>query len=74
MNADPSPNGQTGSPARPRFIPANERVARRRELSAVLRLPADARLFAWLLVPEKARAHQQLAPATVQAQRHQISL
>ena len=37
------------------------------------RLADDARLFAWLFVPVNARPHPRLAPATVRAQRQQIS-
>jgi hypothetical protein len=37
------------------------------------RLPADARLFAWLFVPMNVPAHRRLAPATVRAQRQQTS-
>ena len=36
-------------------------------------LSVDARIFAWLLVPPNARAHQPLAPAMVRAQRRRIS-
>jgi hypothetical protein len=37
------------------------------------RVPADARLFAWLLVPVNARAQPRLAPVAVRAQRRQVS-
>ena len=37
------------------------------------KLPADARLFAWLLVPLNAPAQRRLAPATVRARPQQIS-
>jgi hypothetical protein len=36
------------------------------------RLPADARLFAWLFAPLNAHARRPLAPAAVQAQRRQL--
>ena len=37
------------------------------------RLADDARLFAWLFMPANARPQQRLAPATVRAQRQEIS-
>jgi hypothetical protein len=49
------------------------RKCRENYAAAKPRASDDARLFAWLLVPVNASAERRLVPATVRAQRRQIS-